>query len=83
MTEKISNQWRKIGKLVEISVTTLDEWWKETPNHEQCCDKVVGKWLQNPPDEYPATWHGLLHLLDDAEFTDLAKVLKKALENKV
>ena len=83
VTEEIFGEWRKIRKLLGISAQRLDGWWDQSHNSERCCDKVVGKWLQNPPDEYPATWHGLLVLLDDADFTDLAKTLKKALENNV
>lgn len=83
MTEEISGEWRNIGKLLGISAQRLEGWWDQSYNRERCCDKVVEKWLQNPPDEYPACWRGLLRLLNDAEFTDLAKVLKKALENKV
>lgn len=83
VTDEISNQWKKIGKLLEIPEPTLDGWWTQTHNHEECCDKVLGNWLQNPPEDYPATWDGLIELLDDAKFTDLAKILKKAVENKV
>ena len=82
VTDKIVNQWREIGILLEIPEPTLDGWWTQTHDVKQCCEKVLGNWLQNPPEDYPATWHGLLELLDDAEFTDLAKTLKKALETK-
>ena len=83
VTDEIVNQWRKIGRLLGIPGPTLDGWWTQTHEHEQCCEKVLENWLQNPPEDYPATWHGLFELLDDAAFTDLAKTLKKALENEV
>ena len=83
VTNEISNQWRNIGKLLEIPGPTLNGWWAESHSEEQCCDKVLANWLQNPPEDYPVTWHGLIELLDDAEFTDLAKTLKNALENEV
>ena len=84
VVNEIFNQWRSIGYLLEIPSTTLDGWETQTNhNPERCCDKVLGKWLQNPPKDYPATWHGLFKLLDDAEFTELVETLKKALVNKV
>ena len=84
VVNETSHQWRRIGYLLEIPRPTLDGWETQTNhNPEQCCDKVLGNWLQNPPDNYSATWHGLFELLDDAEFKELVETLKKALVNKV
>ena len=83
VVNEIFNQWRRIGNLLDIPRPTLDGWETQTNyNPEQCCDKVLGYWLQNPPDDYPATWHGLFELLGDAEFKELVETLKKALVNK-
>ena len=44
----------------------------------------MAHWLQNPPDEYPLTWRGLIDLLEDVgEFSTLVQELKTALDNKV
>ena len=84
VVNEIFNQWRRIGNILDIPRPTLDGWETQTNhNPEQCCDKVLGNWLQNPPDDYPATWHGLFDLLGDAEFKELVETLKKALVNKV
>ena len=84
VVNEIVNQWRRIGNLLDIPRPTLDGWETQTNhNPEQCCDKVLGNWLQNPPDDYPATWNGLLELLGDAEYKELVETLKKALVNKV
>ena len=84
LLESISMGWRKIGNILGIPGPKLDTWWMQTHNDpKQCCINVFTNWLQNPPDECPLTWHGLIDLLEDTDFTTLVQELKKALVNKV
>ena len=84
LVDTILNDWRTIGNILGISQSKLDAWWTQT-NHDpkHCCDNVLAHWLQNPPEEYPPTWRGLIDLLKDAKFSTLVQELKKAIVNKV
>ena len=78
------NEWKEIGKILGIQQPTLDAWWVQTSNDpKRCCDKLLAHWLQNPPEEYPLTWRGLIDLLEDANFGALVQEFKKALVNKM
>ena len=78
--EKIETKWRDIGQLISISPTQLDSLAAEHRDKSaECCRAVLGKWLDNPPDEYPITWDGLIELLVDCELTQAVKELKAVL----
>ena len=78
--EKIQNRWRDIGQLVEISPSQLEAIsTQHRDNPLECCRDVLGRWSENPPDDYPATWDGLIELLDDCKLTLVANELKDAL----
>lgn len=84
LVDNILNKWDEVGRYLGIQEPKLQAWRTQTGNDpKRCCDNVVANWLQNPPDEYPLTWRGLIDLLEDADFTQLVKDLKKALANKV
>ena len=75
--ERISSKWRDIGELVGISFQQLACMAKEHHgNHMDCCRAVLGFWLDNPPEEYPTTWKGLLQLLDDCRLGQVVSELK-------
>ena len=70
--------------MLGIQQPKLEAWQVQTSNDpKRCCDEVLAHWLQNPPEEYPPTWHGLIDLLEDANFGALVQELKKALVNKM
>ena len=83
LMDKIAHEWRTLGQLLGLSLSKLqsigDE-YRDKP--KECCRAVLGLWLDNPPDEYPITWHGLLELLEDSQLgqvvSDLSDVLDKA-----
>ena len=49
---------------------------------EQCWIKVMSEWLdEEGTEEYPATWEGILLVLEDVELSTIAKQLRKVLSN--
>ena len=85
LVDTILNEWRDVGQILGIAQPKLDAWWTQTNNDpKRCCDNVMAHWLQNPPDEYPLTWRGLIDLLEDVDkFGALVQDLETALANKV
>lgn len=80
LMEKIQNKWRDIGQLVEISHSQLEAIsTQHRDNPLECCRDVLGKWLENPPHDYPATWDGLIELLGDCKLASVVNELKTAL----
>ena len=77
----IVHKWRDLGDIV-TSYEQLEVWAKEKDTNG-CCSAVLNHWLSHPPSDYPATWDGLLELLDDIELSNVAAELKTALENVV
>ena len=78
--EKIQNEWRDVGQLVGVSLAELrsiSTEHREKPS--ECCRAVLGKWLDNPPPDYPTTWDGLITLLEDCKLTAVASELKTIL----
>ena len=85
LVDTILNDWEEVGKILGIPQPKLAAWWTQTSHDpKRCCDNVMAHWLQNPPDEYPLTWRGLIDLLEDVDkFGALVEELKTALDNKV
>jgi hypothetical protein len=80
LMEEIDTKWRDIGLLLGLSLTQLESIeieYRDKPT--ECCRAVLGKWLENPPDEYPITWNGLIDLLEDCKLTQAVKELKSVL----
>ena len=81
--EKIANKWRILGQLLSIEEAQLDGFVRQYQNDvNECCRAVLQKWQENPPPGYPATWGGLIELLEDCRLPKVVKELKGAL-NKV
>ena len=60
----------------------------EADNHTRyrCIAVVMRRWLENADDlpnasRYPKSWPGLISLLEDAELSDVAEELKRALDS--
>ena len=81
----MSNKWKEIGCLLEISLSLLQAWgttYRENPL--ECINAVLNHWLQNGTEsnsDYPVSWEGLYLLLQDVELTEVAVELKEALDN--
>ena len=78
--DEVCNKWEKIGTTLCIPYTTLQMWSMQNDNDpEKCCTMVFRSWFENPPEDYPITWGGFIELLEDVQFKELAKKLRKAL----
>ena len=78
--DKIAHKWRDIGQLIDVGIGQLDS--IATKHHEdstECLRTVLGRWMEDPPEDYPNTWHGLVELLNDCKLANIAKELKIAL----
>ena len=73
LTDKISHKWRDIGSFNGLSLSELATISELFPNDpKECCQAVLGQWLDNPPTDYPTTWQGLLQLLKDSQLDQTA-----------
>ena len=79
--DRISLHWRDIGELIGLSFQQLECMTGEYHKHIDCCRAVLGHWLENPPEEYPITWRGLIELLQDSELGQVVSELKFVLSN--
>ena len=80
LMERVSLHWRDIGELIGLSFQQLECLAGEhRGKHTDCCRAVLGSWLDDPPEEYPITWRGLIELLQDSELGQVVSELKNAL----
>ena len=82
LKHSICIEWEKIGDLVDIPSGLLEAWgikYREDPL--KCIKPVLSHWLSNPTEDYPATWEGLYQLLEDIEYSEIAKQLRQCLDN--
>ena len=80
LMENISYKWRTIGELIRLPFSKLESLAEQhLKNPEHCCRSVLGHWLENPPPDYPATWAGLIELLDDSQLGEVVSQLRTAL----
>ena len=83
LTDKIADKWRRLGRLLSIEGSQLEGFARQYQNDiNECCQTVLTKWQENPPPKYPATWGGLVELLEDCRLPEVVKELKEIL-NKV
>ena len=80
LKDRISHRWRDIGELTGLLYPELDnisEKYRGDPS--ECCRTVLGRWLDNPPPNYPTTWQGLLELLEDSQLGQVVSELRAIL----
>ena len=82
LIDMIANKWRSIGQTLGIKPAQLAGISKQyMENATDCCRDVLGRWLDNPPSDYPVTWDGLVELLRDVQLSQVADELESALRN--
>ena len=80
LIDKIASEWRSLGFLVGLRSSEIDRLSVEyRENAHECCRAVLGQWLDNPPQDYPHTWEGLMELLEDCKLVQVAAELKTVL----
>ncbi len=82
LVDEVSTKWQLFGTLIGLSANKLQVWEKENTNNiTMCCNKVMEHWLLvGGSRDYPTTWEGLYTLLEDAELSEVANSLKKAVD---
>ncbi len=81
LIDEMISHWRKAGELLDLTAANLEcisE--KHRRDVRECLRDILRDWVQSDSSDYPATWGGLLSLLDDLELHTCAKSLQAALE---
>ena len=84
LKENIAYKWRTIGELLGLTYSKLQSLTdKHRDQPEECCRAVLGLWLENPPQDYPDTWQGLIDLLEDSKLGQVVSQLRTALSKAI
>lgn len=81
LVTKVSSKWRNFGILLSHEMDQLEAWSQECLGvSSRCWYKVMNYWItEDDSPDYPTSWRGLLLMLEDAEYSEVAKELKKVL----
>ena len=76
-----SSKWREFGYLFGREENELENLREECfGKANRCWCKVMNQWLENDgTPEYPATWRGVLTVLVDLEYSEVARELQRVL----
>ena len=76
-----SSRWREFGYLFRREENELENLREECfGKANRCWCKVMNQWLENDgTPEYPATWRGVLAVLVDLEYSEVARELQRVL----
>ena len=76
-----SSRWREFGYRFRREENELENLREECfGKANRCWCKVMNQWLENGgTPEYPATWRGVLTVLVDLEYSEVARELQRAL----
>ncbi len=81
LRDEMSPHWREAGELLDLSIARMDGiYTHRLADVRQCCRDVLQDWVKIGSSDYPATWGGLLSLLDDLQLHACVKSLQAALE---
>ncbi len=73
--------WQDAGELLKLTAANLEcISVKHRGDSRECLRDVLRDWVRSDSSDYPATWGGLLSLLDDLQLYACAKSLQAALE---
>ena len=77
----ISSRWREFGYLFGREENELENLREECfGKANRCWCKVMNQWLENDgTPEYPATWRGVLTVLVDLQYSEVARELQRVL----
>ena len=72
-----SYKWRTLVELLGLPFSKLQSLAADhRDKFEECCQAVLGQWLDNPPPDYPTTWQGLIELLEDSQLGQVMTELR-------
>ena len=78
LQQSICDKWVIIGDLLHVPSSFIAVWKNKQPL--DCIRNVLDYWLNSQGDTYPVSWKGLHQLLVDAQLSEYAVRLKKAIE---
>ena len=81
LRDEMSPKWHDAGELLDLTAANLEcISAKHRGDVRECLRDVLRDWVRSDSSDYPATWGGLLSLLDDLQLHACAKSLQAALE---
>ncbi len=81
LKDEMTTHWRDAGELLDLSTADLKRISENHQDVRECLRDVLQDWIMiGSSDDYPATWGGLLRLLEDLKLISCAKCLQEALE---
>ena len=85
LSKKVCSKWKTFGHQFERGEKDLDDLEAKCHgNALQAWKEVMGQWVENNgTPKYPATWRGLIALLEDSECSEEAKELERVLASVI
>ena len=79
---EVCPKWKEMGDLMGVSACRLEATEENRRGKvKECCRDVFCDWLeQEGGGNYPVTWQGVCELLEDLEFSALAKQVQQLLQ---
>ena len=84
---KIAHRWREIATRLGFELGEIESIRKNYPfNDNDRVTTILGRWFENARSlsnagRYPKSWQGLINLLEDAELSEVAEEIYKALSS--
>jgi hypothetical protein len=85
LVDEVASEWEAIGIRFGHKSNELEGWKEECHwKAERCWEKVMGAWLNDAgTNAYPATWEGVVRVLEDIKFIEVARELERVLASKI
>ena len=79
LIERVSSKWQAFGYRLKIPQDKLNSWEQECQkDSEKCWMKVMQYWMDGCSEDHPVTWESLYGMLEDIQYVQVARELKKA-----
>ena len=79
--DTVASRWRRLGLALKCDSSILDNIGHNNTDVEDCCMKLMERWLQGTVGDGPVTWETLVEAIDDARYGELAQQLKRVLSH--
>ena len=78
MINTVAAQWIKLAIALEFDYNTIEAVKSNHSEAELSCIAILSRWM-NGEGQQPATWETFIQALEDADYLNLAKDLKREL----
>lgn len=79
LLEDISNSWKEMGQYLGMSQAVITGWECQHPRNYDRASAVLGQFLNNGSLKYACSWNGLLELVEDLGYSNVAKDFREGL----